>query len=116
MNEQFDEAYQNKKHLVWGVMLIAAGCVFLLDRINLLDALDWWYLFPAMIALHGLIDIVSSRQAEHIAKGCFNLVLAFWLYASLEQLWGWTFRSSWPLLLIAFGLKNIVAGLLAARK
>lgn len=107
---------QSKGNLFFGLTLIVAGSVFLMDRMELIHAFDYWFLLPAMIALGGVVDIVSPSKPEHIAKGCFSLVFALWLYVSIEQLWGWNFRTSWPLLLIAFGIQHLVGGLLATRE
>lgn len=117
MPEQIEErGFRHGGNLVWGLGLITAGCLFLFDRLGMIDALEFWTLFPALIALDGLIDIVASRNAEKVIKGCFNLVLAFWLYASVEHLWGLNFRNSWPILPIAIGAQTLLSGLLASRK
>ncbi|WP_423680092.1 LiaF transmembrane domain-containing protein [Undibacterium sp. WLHG33] len=117
MNQNHEEPLtRNRKNYFIGLLLISVGALFLIDKVNIADATDYWYLIPAVIACSGLIEIISSRQPDNIAKGCFNIILAFWLYASVEHLWGWTFRTSWPVILIAFGARSIIAGLLSARK
>lgn len=111
-----DESDENLNQLTWGLGLVTAGSLFLMDKMGFVNAFDYWYLFPAMIALHGVIAIISGRTPAIKANGCFNLICAFWLYASIAHLWDWTFRTSWPLLIIAFGLRNIVCGLLTSKK
>ena len=104
------------KSLIIGTALIAVGGLLLTDQAYLLDDLDWRYVFPGVIGLFGIIDIIQPAKPEQIAKGFFNLVLAFWLFASLSHLWGWTFYNSWPAILIAFGIRSVVAGLLSSKK
>ncbi len=113
MSREPNSQRYSKGNLFFGLTLIVAGCVFLMDHMGLIYAYDYWFLLPVLIALSGLVDIISPRKPEHIAKGFFNLVFAFWLYVSLENIWGWTFSTSWPLLLIAFGVKHLFGGLLA---
>ncbi|MFZ6681453.1 LiaI-LiaF-like domain-containing protein [Undibacterium sp. Tian12W] len=115
MSANSETQRHSKGNLFFGLTLIVAGSVFLMDRLDVIQALDYWFLLPAMIAIGGLVDIISPGKPEHIAKGCFSLVFALWLYVSIEHLWGWSFRTSWPLLLIAFGIQHLVGGLLAAR-
>ncbi|MFZ6870532.1 LiaF transmembrane domain-containing protein [Undibacterium sp. Di27W] len=115
MSSHLENQRHSKGNLFFGLALIVAGSVFLMDHMELIHALDYWFLLPAMIAIGGLVDIISPDKPEHIAKGCFSLVLALWLYISIEQLWGWTFHNSWPLLLIAFGIRHLIGGLLASR-
>lgn len=116
MSDSSNAQRHSKGNLFFGLALIVAGSVFLMDRMEMIYAVDYWFLLPAMIALGGVVDIISPSKPEHSAKGCFNLIFAFWLYASIEHLWGWNFRTSWPLLLIAFGVQHLVGGLLASRE
>lgn len=117
MNQNHEEPLtRNRKNYLLGLLLIIVGVLFLMDKVNIAEVTDYWYVIPALIACSGFIEIISSRRPENIAKGCFSIILAFWLYASIEHLWGWTFRTSWPVILIAVGVRSIIAGLLSARK
>ncbi|MFZ6686954.1 LiaF transmembrane domain-containing protein [Undibacterium sp. SXout11W] len=109
-------AAKNAKNLILGVALVGTGVLFLINGLDFIAYLKWWIFVPALIALDGLIDILVSRRAKQIAKGCFNIIFAFWIYASMEHLWGWTFGTSWPIILIAVGVQSIVFGLLSLNK
>jgi hypothetical protein len=107
-----------RKQLSWGIALILIGAVFLLDRLGILDLqpfiglqLEWWHLLPLLLAVAGLISIISARTSRRVVKGLFNVILGLWLYACLEHLWGWSFRSTWPVILIALGLSMMLGGL-----
>lgn len=104
-----------KKHgnLIMGLTLIAAGSLFLLDRLNYLYIQDYWFLIPAIVALNGLIDIVTATQAKHTAEGASTIVIAIWLYVSIERVYGLNFYNSWPMLIIAWGLRYLLEGLLS---
>ncbi|MBC3884565.1 LiaI-LiaF-like domain-containing protein [Undibacterium griseum] len=108
--------YRNGKNVSFGLVLVVIGSLFLMDKMHWVDAVDYWYLFPALIALSGIILIFSSSHPDLIAKGVFRIIFAFWLYASIEHLWGWTFHSSWPVILIAWGIQSIIAGILSNRQ
>ncbi|MFZ6861487.1 LiaF transmembrane domain-containing protein [Undibacterium sp. Ji67W] len=107
---------KNAKNLIFGIALVGAGALFLINGWDFISYKNWWIYIPALIALSGLIDILVSRTAKHVAKGCFNIILAFWIYASMEHLWGWTFGTSWPIILIAVGVQSIIRGLLSSNK
>lgn len=104
---------QRQRHgnLMLGLTLILAGSLFLLDKLAYLQIRDYWFLIPAVVALNGLIDIVTASKARHVAEGCSTLVIAAWLYVSIEHLWGLNFFNSWPMLLIAWGLRYLIDGL-----
>jgi hypothetical protein len=106
--------HHNRKHIVWGVILVAAGCLFLVDRMDIF-ALDWrfygWHLWPILIAIVGLVDVLSATRFRHVSKGLLQIVIGLWLYAVIENLWGWTFGNSWPVIMIAFGASMTLNGL-----
>lgn len=101
--------YRLRKNLITGLTLMFIGSIFLLDRLDILDVRQFWHLWPAFIALIGLNKMVSSEKTSQFIHGAFQVVVAFWLYASLEHLWGWSFRTSWPLLVIGFGLSIVLS-------
>lgn len=104
------------KNLIFGVIMIIVGGIFLLDRMDYLDVSELWHYWPAFIALSGAIKILSAKHASHIVHGCVEIFIAFWLYASIEHLWGWSFHTSWPILLIALGISTIARGFFKSDK
>ncbi len=108
--------YRLRKNLITGLTLIAIGGLFLLDRMDVLDVRQFWHLWPVFIALTGINKMVSAEKNSQFVHGAFRVVLAFWLYASLEHLWGWSFRTSWPLLLIGFGLSIVLSSFIKNQK
>ena len=103
------------RHWMTGLILITVGALFLLDRLGLLEPGALRRYWPAVIALVGLGQLFTARQAEQRAWGGFLVFLALWLYASIEHLWDLSFRTSWPLILIAVGVTHIVCGLTGTR-
>lgn len=108
----------SRRHLLWGVALVAVGTAFLLDRLALLDLTQylgpqtrWWHFLPLLVALGGLIAVISAESVRQVLKGLGDIVLGVWVFACLERLWGLTFAGSWPILLIAFGLQMLLRGL-----
>ncbi|OYT91547.1 MAG: hypothetical protein CFE43_12985 [Burkholderiales bacterium PBB3] len=106
-----------RKRLLWGATFIAVGTVFLLDRLDVLDLTQylgpqsrWWHFLPLLVALGGVISVVSAQSVRRVLKGLGDIVLGVWVFVCLEQLWGLTFANSWPILLIAFGVQMLVRG------
>ena len=108
--------YKIRKNLITGLSLIFIGGLFLLDRMDVLDVRHFWHLWPVFIALIGINKMVCAERNSQFVHGAFQVVLAFWLYASLEHLWGWSFRTSWPLLLIGFGLSIVLSSFIKNQK
>jgi hypothetical protein len=94
-----------------GLALIALGAVLLADRMGMLESQLLWHFWPALIAIFGLGRMVGATRADEVVRGLMTVLLALWAYACLEHLWDWSFRSTWPLILIGFGLSRILEGL-----
>jgi hypothetical protein len=104
-----------KKRITGGLFLIGAGCIFLAAQ------MDWFYfggtryIGSALLALLGALKIIGADGIDDIIKGVTLILIGFWLYASMAHLWGWTFNTSWPFLLIGLGIAKIGGGLLEQR-
>ncbi len=95
----------NAPALVWGLSLMAAGVLFLLDRFRLLDLDHLFHLYwPMIVVVVGMVKLLR----RNLWGGSWVIVVGVWLQIAHLRLFGLTFHSSWPLLLIALG-----AGLIA---
>ncbi|MBV8666388.1 MAG: hypothetical protein JO269_07900 [Burkholderiaceae bacterium] len=101
---RFDLRRRNRKHIIWGVLLIGLGSLFLLYQLDILDVVDFWQFWPAFIVLAGVVNVLSATRFRHVTRGLFEIVVGAWLYVSIENLWGLHFGNSWPILLIAYGI------------
>jgi len=90
--------------LLFGIVLVAAGTLLLLDRMEILEAREWLRLWPLALMAVGLATLVRSHGVFGRVWGGL-LVLAGGLF-ELDQLGDIRFRfhDAWPLLIIAFGL------------
>lgn len=100
----------SRKRMLWGIVLIVAGCLFLLDRMDIYEVSDIWRYWPIVISLAGLIEILSARSMRDVTRGTMNIVVGVWMYACIEGLWGLDFGNSWPILVIAFGANVFMTG------
>lgn len=112
-----------RRRLLWGMAWVAVGTVFLLDRLAVLDLTQylgaqtrWWHYVPLLVALGGVISVVSAQSARQVLKGLVDVVIGTWVFACLEHLWELTFANSWPIVLIAFGLQMLLRGWLGHRR
>ncbi len=113
--------HQMRRRTGWGIALVLMGVVFLADEWGWIDlaaltrgwlmepyGLHFWSrAWPLFIVLAGVIRMFSATRATHVVKGALEAAIGFWIFACLQQLWGLTFSNSWPLLLIAFGLRLV---------
>jgi len=106
---------ENRQHpdlhgLFTGIVLIVAGALFLLDRMDYLEFHDvahrYW---PMFLVLLGVLKLTSGRRPW---SGIWLIIIGCWLQATTLHLWGLTFDTSWPLLLIGIGATMVLRTLL----
>lgn len=87
--------------LTTGIVLITFGVLFLLSK---LDVADFDQLvrrhWPLIIIVVGVTKLFSR---ETVWSGLWLIVVGSWLQIAHLRLFGLTYGSSWPLLLIALG-------------
>lgn len=95
------------KRVTWGIILILAGLVLLLDQLNFLDFGDLIHIYwPSILILMGLIGLIS-RDSSKISN---LVVLGIGLFFQLRNL-GYinisVWQIFWPSILIIIGLSII---------
>jgi len=103
-----------RRQLVWGLVLIFVGIVFLLDRFDMLD-LDVdlgiahiWHYWPVLVAVFGVSKMIPPTTPRLFLNGLGEVFFAAWWYVSFEHVWGLTFVDTWPALLIMWGIRIVL--------
>lgn len=89
--------------LIFGLVLVGLGVFFLLDRFGVVEIdvpWGWWPLILVAIGVGKLLDGAGRRDAQ---GGAWLIIIGFWLILNFEGYFGFEWRNSWPLLLIAGG-------------
>lgn len=101
MNDMIEKKPADSGGLFAGMVLIAVGAIFLVDRLRIADldgvARSWW---PMIIVLFG---IHRMFRAGHRWGGIWLIAIGGWLQAVQMHLFGVTLHNSWPILLIVLG-------------
>lgn len=88
--------------LLNGLLLVAIGTLFLLDRLRIADfgelVRSYW---PMFIVLFGISNLSRRRS---IWSGLWLIAVGIWLQIAHLHLFGLTYRTSWPLMLILLGV------------
>jgi uncharacterized membrane protein HdeD (DUF308 family) len=94
---------QRASRLFWGVLLVSAGLLLLLD-----PALDFIHvsvgrLWPLLLVVLGFAKMTGSRPRPH--GGLWLMIVGLWLL--LNTLSDWEYRETWPLLVVFMGMRMI---------
>ena len=98
--------------IFWGLLLIAAGTFLLLGRLGIADFSGTLRKFwPLIVVIIGLSKLFHRRSAW---AGLWMIALGAWLQAVTLHVHGFTYQSSWPLLLVVLGAGIILRTIVAA--
>jgi hypothetical protein len=99
----------NPGRVTLGIIILTLGLLMLLNRADYVD-FDAMRLFPgAVLIALGIGRIALGRDRDEgrgphpIVNGLWLMTVGTWLIANMLHLFGLTFPTSWPLLLIAGG-------------
>jgi hypothetical protein len=110
-----ENSYRQRKQMMWGLVLIVVGLVFLLDRMNVLDASDIWHYWPLLLVVAGINQTIGYPSAKEFTNGLWLVFIGFWLFAVSEGFLGLTFRNSWPLFILMWGVQLVLGPVIARR-
>ena len=96
----------NRRRLVVGVLMIALGLLFLLDRFFVIDVGEAWRFWPLILVAFGLSRIFGAFPGRRRRWGMMQVVLGVWLL--LDQIDVVDAGDSWPVLVMAIGAVIIV--------
>ncbi len=97
--------------IVFGAIVVAIGCLLLLDNLGILRFHDVWRYWPALVVAFGVSRIVDSREpGGWIWGGIVALAGAFLLLDSLDIITV-RFELIWPVVLIGFGVSVLLRAL-----
>ena len=97
--------------LFFGLIVVAIGCLLLLDNLGIIRFQDYWQYWPALLVAWGVSQVVDSRTpAGWVWGGAIALVGSFLLLDRLDIVtFNWALF--WPVIIIAFGVSVLVSTL-----
>lgn len=107
--------YAMRKQVMWGLVLIAIGAIFLLDRMDVLDMRSMWHYWPLLLVVVGINQTIGYPSAREFRNGLWTVFVGLWLFAVLENLFGMTWSNSWPLFILMGGLQMVLTPVIARR-
>src|SRR5580658_8025191 len=97
--------------IFFGAIVVAAGCLLLLDNLGIVRFHDVWQYWPVLLVAFGVSRVIDSRTPSGwIWGGMVALVGAFLLLDTLDII-VFNVAVVWPVLLIAFGITVLIGAL-----
>ncbi len=96
--------------LIPGLILIAVGLAFLLERFDVISIGYIWRLWPLVLIIIGFTHLLRPEGGR---RSIFLLLLGVWLQINVLELWGLDFGDSWPLLIMFIGASFVFDALVS---
>ncbi len=101
------QGHRTLRRVFAGSVLILLGIGYLLKGQGLITGNDLWLVAPAVIALSGAARLVTWPSLFGLASALLRFAIAAYLVVVIEHIGGWTFATTWPVLLIAVGVAQL---------
>ncbi len=95
--------YHTSPRIVMGLIVIAIGIVFTLDKLGYVHAGSLWEYWPVFLIAAGLDRIIRPGATQRRAFGAFVLLLGVWFLLSNLDLVDYHPFDLWPILLVLLG-------------
>ncbi|MBK7474207.1 MAG: hypothetical protein IPI73_29645 [Betaproteobacteria bacterium] len=102
---------RSQHRVVFGVLIILAGTLALLDNLNVFNARQVIQFWPTVLIVFGVLKVYQARDAGGYAVGGALIVVGAAITLRNMGIIDFRWRDWWPLLLIAGGVLIIVTGM-----
>jgi len=93
--------------LAFGVVLVAAGVLLTLIKLDLIHLEGLSRLWPLIVVGVGISHMVSATKPKKRRAGLWIALVGVWLLVNSFQLFGLFWHNSWPVLMIFLALLRI---------
>lgn len=111
--EKGDETCDSQSGWIPGLVLIAIGAFFLINNFTNFRLTNWWALFILIPAFSSLGSFVHAYRdgGWRNSKASGSLMMSFAIFfVAATFLFGWSWGTVWPVLLIIGGLGALLSG------
>lgn len=93
-----------------GAILLGLGVLLLLDRTPLLAGRATQLIPGFVLILIGAMQMAGTRDCARRGpfRGFWPILVGAWLIVNAVHLWGLTYETSWPLLIVALGVLMVL--------
>lgn len=93
--------------MVFGAIIMVVGILALLDNLDFIHLGSLWRFWPLIFVALGLNKLINAETVRQRGEGIWWTFLGLWLFVSIDHLFGLSFRETWPLILIAWGVSML---------
>lgn len=93
--------------VVLGLVVIAVGVLFTLDRLGYVNAGEFWEYWPVLLIAIGIGRVLQPRGTHGRGFGVVLIMVGAWFLLSNLDLIHYRFRDVWPIFLVLLGITMV---------
>ena len=98
---------ENNSRISFGILFIILGVGLLLAKFDIIAIGSIWNYWPAIFVIMGTAKLINAFSLQEIGAGIWWIFFGSWLFVSLNHIWGLSFHTTWPAILVAWGASMI---------
>jgi len=87
-----------------GLLLLIMGALFLLENLDIIYVDHLSRYWPVIVIAFGVMKLLDAENTDRRENGFWWIFVGFWLLVSTTHFLGMSFRNSWPILIIGWGI------------
>lgn len=105
-----------RSHFTWGLIFLALGACLLAANLGFSIPRHLWSYWPFVLLALGLAQLAWPGRAEERLGGYWLVVVGAWGAINVFELFGLHWGNSWPIFIIALGLRILIGGIVRRAK
>ena len=101
--------------LTWGLILLIGGAFALAINLGFRIPRDFWDYWPFLLIILGAIQLAWPGSPRERLGGYWILVVGIYGWISQFEVFGLNYGTSWPLLIVAVGVRMVLGSLFRSR-
>jgi len=115
MNRPLHRVHTPRRRLLLGVVLLVVGVCLLVDNLGFDISRYLWDYWPFLLIAVGGIQLAWPGTWEERRSGFWLLIVGIWGAINSFEWLGLHWGNSWPIFIIALGIRVLIDGLARSR-
>jgi hypothetical protein len=111
MNDHSAPSRKSRGRLVTGLVILSVGAILLAVNLGLRLPTGWYTYWPWLLVVIGTAQIAWPGSARDRLIGFWPIAVGAWGLISMYEVFGLTWSKSWPLFVIAAGLRVVLGSI-----
>jgi hypothetical protein len=107
----YRERRSARSRFIWGIILLVFGAFALAVNLGIRIPRDLWDYWPVLPLTMGAVQMLWPGTVRERLSGFWLIAVGIYGFVSVWEMFGLHWGTSWPILLVAVGVRIVLGGL-----